>query len=183
MPLPEPPFWQLTEAFEPRATSARGVVPNGYLSGNVAAQACRNAGKRLCLTEEWVTACRGFQGRKYPYGDEYRPGACNVFRETHPAAKLHDDASRGHHDPRLNQVDEAGEPLLRVTGATATCRSEWGSDAAYDMVGNLDEWVDEPAGAFVGGFYARGTKEGCDARITSHPPQYFDYSLGVRCCR
>jgi hypothetical protein len=51
------------------------------------------------------------------------------------------------------------------------------------MVGNLDEWVDDPDGAFLGGFYARGTAEGCDARVGVHAPEYFDYSLGVRCCR
>jgi hypothetical protein len=49
------------------------------------------------------------------------------------------------------------------------------------MVGNLDEWVAD--GGFSGGFFSRGTREGCDARITSHPPEYFDYSLGARCCR
>jgi hypothetical protein len=51
------------------------------------------------------------------------------------------------------------------------------------MVGNLDEWVDDPRGAFLGGFYARATSNGCDARVSEHPPEYFDYSLGVRCCR
>jgi hypothetical protein len=51
------------------------------------------------------------------------------------------------------------------------------------MVGNLDEWVEEPSGEFMGGFYSRGTKEGCDAAITAHPTSYYDYSLGVRCCR
>ncbi len=51
------------------------------------------------------------------------------------------------------------------------------------MVGNHDEWVDEPRGAFLGGFYSRATREGCDSRISSHPPEYFDYSLGVRCCK
>jgi hypothetical protein len=43
--------------------------------------------------------------------------------------------------------------------------------------------VDEGAGAFAGGFYARATKAGCDAVITVHPKIYIDYSIGVRCCR
>ena len=51
------------------------------------------------------------------------------------------------------------------------------------MVGNLDEWVDEPGGAFLGGFYSRATQNGCEARVTEHPPEYFDYSTGARCCR
>jgi hypothetical protein len=50
------------------------------------------------------------------------------------------------------------------------------------MVDNLDEWVADPWGVFLGGFYARDTDSGCFARVRVHDPQYFDYSLGVRCC-
>ncbi|HSN99577.1 MAG TPA: hypothetical protein VLS89_14885, partial [Candidatus Nanopelagicales bacterium] len=63
------------------------------------------------------------------------------------------------------------------------CQSRWGSDAIHDMVGNLDEWVDDPDGAFAGGFYSRSTRAGCDALVTAHPRAYADYSTGVRCCR
>ena len=69
------------------------------------------------------------------------------------------------------------------TGETPDCKSEWGSDAIFDMVGNLDEWVDEPKGRFSGGFFSRSTREGCDASVTAHPRAYYDYSLGVRCCK
>ena len=181
--VPAPPDFQLTEDFEPRAESRASVTPNGYLSGNLAELACRNAGKRLCTLEEWVLSCRGEAGRKFPYGDRYEEGRCNVFREAHPAQILHGDMSTGHLDPRLNLVDGAAGPLLRKTGASEACRSVWGNDAAYDMVGNLDEWVDAPVGAFVGGFFSRSTREGCDAKVSSHPRAYFDYSLGARCCR
>ncbi len=180
--VPAPPDFQLSEDFEPRAESEAGVTPSGYMSGNVAEVACRNAGKRLCTLEEWVLACRGEQSRKFPYGDRYEEGRCNVFREAHPAQILHGDMSTGHLDPRLNLVEGATGPLLRKTGATESCKSAWGSDAIYDMVGNLDEWVDAPVGAFVGGFYSRSTREGCDSKVSSHPRAYFDYSLGVRCC-
>jgi formylglycine-generating enzyme len=181
--MPPLPNWQLQSSAKPQAVSAAGVIPNGFLSGVLAAEVCENAGKRLCKPDEWVLACRGQQGRKFPYGDTYEQGRCNVFRETHPAVLLHGNASIGHQDPRLNLAKFKGDRLLRPTGATQRCRSEWGDDAIYDMVGNLDEWVDEPTGAFQGGFFSRSTKEGCDARITVHPPEYFDYSLGVRCCR
>jgi formylglycine-generating enzyme required for sulfatase activity len=149
----------------------------------MSARACANAGKRLCKPAEWQMACRGAQGRKFPYGSEYTPGVCNVLRESHPAQLLHLNASINHTDPRLNLVEDADGRLLRPTGGSPQCRSEWGSDGAYDMVGNLDEWVEEPSGEFMGGFYSRGTKEGCDAAITAHPTSYYDYSLGVRCCR
>ena len=179
--VPPPEAFQLQHEFEPKATVLADVLPQGYLSGELADAACRRAGKRLCSHAEWLTACRGERSRNFPYGDKYQTGACNVFRDGHPAAILHGNASREHLDPRLGLVSSQDGPLLRRTGATASCRSDWGNDAVFDMVGNLDEWVAE--GFFVGGFYSRATRDGCEARITSHPPYYFDYSLGARCCR
>ncbi|MBI4701622.1 MAG: hypothetical protein HY744_10775, partial [Deltaproteobacteria bacterium] len=183
LPLPLLPAWQLSAALRPVARSELGVVPSGYVSGLVAEQACTSAGKRLCTVEEFVTACRGEKGTLFPYGADYEPGACNVFRPEHPAAILHGNASLGHLDPRLNRVRAGEGPLLRPAGATARCASRWGDDEIYDLVGNLDEWLDEPGGAFAGGFYARATRQGCEALITAHPRRYLDYSTGVRCCR
>jgi len=183
MPVPVPPSWQLSEEFSPKAEVRASVTPNGYVSGDAAARACAQAGKRLCTQEEWVTACRGEKNRKFPYGDKYEQGRCNVFRESHPALLLHGNPSINHLDPRLLKVKSNGKPLLRKTGETPDCKSEWGSDAIYDMVGNLDEWVDDPKGRFSGGFFSRSTREGCDSSVTAHPRSYYDYSLGVRCCR
>jgi hypothetical protein len=182
MPLPALPAWEREREFEPRAVVRKGVTPNGHTSGQQARTACRNAGKRLCTPSEWRVACGGERGYKYPYGPEYVSGQCNVFREGHPAAVLHDDASMGHADPRLNQVAVGGRPLLRRTGATPSCASRWGDDAVYDLVGNLDEWVEHPTGSFAGGFYSRSTRDGCDWRTSAHPDLYADYSTGVRCC-
>lgn len=185
MPLPELPQVQRTRSdYAPRAVSRAGVVPQGYLSQPQAKLTCERAGKRLCTESEWVTACKGEASRKFPYGSEFEAGKCNVYRPVHPAVTLHGASWYGHRDPRLNLVTEPLEgPLLRLTGATASCTSRWGTDLIYDMVGNLDEWVDDEAGLFVGGFYARSTREGCESRISSHSPIYYDYSTGTRCCR
>jgi hypothetical protein len=182
MPLPHLPSHQIQRDPVPMAVSRVGETPNGYLSGKVAVTACENAGKRLCTRDEWVRACRGSADWQFPYGEAYEPLACNIFRSTHPSGALHDDVTTGHLDPRLNLVADNQGPLLRATGATSRCASAWGDDALYDMVGNLDEWVDDPDGTFVGGFYARGKKDGCLSVVKSHPISYFDYSLGVRCC-
>jgi formylglycine-generating enzyme required for sulfatase activity len=182
-PMPWLPRWQRGAKLQSVAVSRIGARPNGYLTGLVAESACAAAGKRLCTLDEFTTACRGEDDTPFPYGDSYEDGACNVFRDDHPAAILHGNASIGHLDPRLNRVRAKGKPLLRETGATPRCRSRWGSDAVYDLVGNIDEWVDEEEGAFAGGFYSRSTRAGCDAVITAHPKQYLDYSTGVRCCR
>jgi hypothetical protein len=182
-PLPQIPIERLHDKPVPLAVARLGVRPSGYLTGLVAAAACGAAGKRLCSLDEFVTACRGEADTLFPYGDSYEDGVCNVFREEHPAALLHDNASIGHLDPRLNRVRSHGRPLLQHTGGSPACRSRWGDDAVYDMVGNLDEWVDEGAGAFAGGFYARSTRSGCEAVVTAHPKSYLDYSTGLRCCR
>jgi Sulfatase-modifying factor enzyme 1 len=175
--------WQKTHEPEPMAISRAGVVPNGYLSGIVASAACKNANKRLCTWDEWKTACRGEKDRQFPYGEEYAQGACNIFRRLHPAAELHDNPSIGHTDPRLNLVKDGADPLLRKTGATPRCKSEWGDEAAWDMNGNLDEWVEDDKGRFVGGFFSRSKRDGCESSVGAHPVTYFDYSTGVRCCR
>jgi Sulfatase-modifying factor enzyme 1 len=184
MPLPDLSTWQLGHAFEPKAVSAPGVVPQGYLSYYTARRACENAGKRLCTRDEWITACEGEHQTRFPYGPTYRSGACNIDRLYHPGFVLHGNASVGHLDPRLNLVVERGvDPVLRLTGATHGCVSRWGNDRIYDMVGNVDEWVDDEDGMFVGGFYSRATTKGCEAKVSVHAPGYFDYSLGTRCCR
>jgi sulfatase modifying factor 1 len=183
LPLPEPPPFQMQAYFDVKSIVLSGAVPNGYLNQAVAKRACENAGKRLCSEVEWVRACRGEQDRQFPYGDVYIQGKCNVFNGSHPAKILHGNTSLGHLDPRLNEFTHKGSPLLHATGSHPECKSRWGDDAVYDMVGNLDEWIDDPEGTFLGGFYARATKDGCLSRIGSHPTAYFDYSLGVRCCR
>ncbi len=188
LPLPPLPEHQ-RRSFSPRAVSAPGVLPQGYLTRASAERACQNAGKRLCQKEEWVRACRGARGTKHPYGDAFEPGKCNVFRSMHPAYELHGNSSVGHLDPRLHLVLEEGKsPLLELTGARASCTSLVGSspaaaaDVVYDMVGNLDEWIADDEGTFLGGFYSRSTREGCEAKIENHAPTYADYSLGTRCC-
>jgi hypothetical protein len=183
-PLPALSPWQRHHDYAPRAISRAGAVPQGYLSQVLARGTCQRAGKRLCTSEEWKLACRGETGQRFPYGNDYVAGRCNVGRATHPAFVLHGNSSMGHLDPRLNLVVEDGtDPLLRRAGSTEACVSRWGDDGLLDMVGNLDEWVDDEGGMFVGGFYARPTTQGCDAKITSHSGDYFDYSLGTRCCR
>jgi hypothetical protein len=185
MPLPELPLLQRTRRnYSPRAVSRGGVVPQGYLSQHLARQACQNAGKRLCTETEWITACRGEANRKFPYGDRFDGARCNVYRPIHPAWVLHGASWYGHRDPRLNLVQEAdGSPLLTLTGSMSGCAAAWGADRVYDLVGNLDEWIEDENGAFLGGFYARSTREGCEARVGSHAPAYYDYSTGSRCCK
>jgi formylglycine-generating enzyme required for sulfatase activity len=181
-PMPELSAAQASGKMTPKAVNRAGVVPSGHLTMSTSKAACEEAGKRLCTLEEWQRACRGEADQKFPYGPDYRAKSCNVFREDHPGHILFGNFSVGMQDPRMGTQQGAQGPLLRKTGQTSGCASRWGEDAIYDMVGNLDEWVDDPEGTFVGGFFSRATKEGCDTIVTAHAANYRDYSLGGRCC-
>jgi formylglycine-generating enzyme required for sulfatase activity len=175
------------------AVSIAGRKPQAYISGTQAARACANAGKRLCELDEWVRACRGPRGYAYPYGDQRRPDVCNDRYRTldaHPVQTLFERfAAKGSdrrqmweaewmNDPRLYDLPRSVEPA----GARAECRSEHG---VYDLVGNLHEWVADPEGTFVGGFFMDTFQngEGCGYRTRAHGVDYHDYSTGFRCCR
>ena len=182
--------YHLDGGWSPRAVSRRSVTPQGYVNKVIARAACAGAGKRLCTEQEWRTACRGQNNTRFPYGDEYRPGVCNINRQAHPAIILHGVAHDGVlNDPRLNTVGIEGQSLLYQTGgdpdAPVMCRSVWGSDFVYDMVGNIDEWVEGPDPMYLGGFFSRSTKEGCEYRNDRNKhkgPTYYNYSTGFRCC-
>jgi formylglycine-generating enzyme required for sulfatase activity len=174
------------------ALSVPGRKPQGYISGEQAARACGRAGKRLCAIDEWTRACRGAAGRRYPYGEKRRPDVCNDRfdrLDEHPVARLFDQvAPKGlprarmwepyfMNDPRLHELPRSVE----AAGARAECVSEAG---VYDLVGNLHEWVADPEGTFVGGFFMDTFQngEGCEYRTTAHRRSYHDYSTGFRCC-
>jgi Sulfatase-modifying factor enzyme 1 len=164
-----------------RAVSAPNAVPQGYITQVQADAACFEAGKRLCSRAEWEDACGGPSENTYPYGGERLPGVCNDARSQHPAVELFgttDDwiwSELGH--PCLNQLDDG----LAPTGSYDGCVSE---DGIFDMMGNLHEWVDDPAGTFKGGFYVDTVVNGngCLYTTTAHDVSHWDYSTGFRCC-
>ena len=165
-----------------RAVSHSGVTPQAYLSRNEALAACKAAHKRLCTEEEWATACQGRRPTTFPYGDTAKTGYCND-NGTAPLPALYpdnDDAAHGFepmNDPRLNQQPNS----LSRTGSHKRCTNSYG---VFDMVGNLHEWVDDPAGTFRGGYYldTHINGDGCHYRTVAHDASYHDYSTGFRCC-
>ncbi len=168
-----------------RAVSRAGVAPQAYISRNEADLACHESGKRLCLEAEWVQACEGKKPTTFPYGDERRAGYCNDEVKVSPLATIYPGQSGSDelytyepmNDPRLNQVPGT----LAATGRFEHCRSSWG---AYDMVGNVHEWVDDPGGTFLGGYYldTHLNGDGCHYKTVAHDADYHDYSTGFRCC-
>ena len=180
--LPELPAWQLSEPIRLIAISAPARIPSAYLDLAAAKLACHNAGKRLCQRNEWQMACRSQRATRHPYGVELDLARCNLAAPVSPTDILHGKGTVGERDPRLNLVEHHGRTLLRPTGSLLGCASPWEDDGVYDMEGNLDEWIDDPTGVFMGGFYGRETHWGCDQHIDVHAPDYYDYSIGARCC-
>ena len=164
-----------------RAVSLEGSVPQGYITQVQAAEACQEAGKRMCSDAEWLRACQGSGSTTYPYGDTLESQRCNDSRERHPVIEYFGTSEDwiwselGH--PCISQIPAS----LDITGSNDACASE---DGALDMMGNLHEWTSEPAGTFRGGFYADTeiNGPGCLYATTAHNVQHWDYSTGFRCC-
>jgi sulfatase modifying factor 1 len=170
-----------------KAVSKKGKVPQAHISQVEAAEACANAGKRLCSDDEWLSACKGKKPTTYPYGDEHKDGYCNdrgVSSFNHYYAPPGEEPPQALYswdnmnDPRLNQLPGT----LAPAGKFAKCRNSY---KVQDMVGNLHEWTSAKRGTFRGGYYLDTTLngEGCEYRTTAHDPSYHDYSTGFRCCK
>ena len=169
-----------------RAISEPNVVPQGYISEIQAQDACAHSGKRLCKPVEWRKACMGPEPTTYGYGQENEPGRCNDSGRS-PVVAMYAGSSdlgdRGQwnwdhmNDPSLNQM----HGTLAPTGSHEGCTNGYG---VYDMVGNLHEWVADPAGTFQGGYYqdTHMNGDGCSYKTMAHAAWYHDYSTGFRCC-
>lgn len=189
------------------ARSEPGVRPQAYISRIEAASACENAGKRLCSVTEWYRACRGTNDTTYPYGANFVAGRCNVGKP-HLLSIVHGkNAKAWQYDSHFNDPELDQRPgFLAATGEFSGCVSTYG---AYDLVGNLHEWVSDRVdasmaqklplndglrrrlrrntgkGAFMGGFFSTTNQHGrgCDFVTMAHEPAYHDYSTGFRCCK
>jgi sulfatase modifying factor 1 len=164
------------------ARSAPNAVPQAYVSGVMAASACANAGKRLCTDVEWTRACRGASDRVFPYGDEREPGVCNDARDAHPAVEYFGTSASWIWSELGNPCIGQQHDTVERTGAHAECVDD--SGRFFDLMGNLHEWIDDPAGTFRGGFYVDTALNGpgCLYRTTAHSTTHWDYSTGFRCC-
>lgn len=98
-----------------------GIAPSRSLTWFQAQQACVASGRALCTNGDWQAAAAGTPDpRDTDPGDDSEP--CNIWSNSKP--KLSAWAE-------LNQTTK--------TGAAPACKSAYG---AFDMVGNLWEWVD-----------------------------------------
>jgi hypothetical protein len=169
-----------------RAVSEPGVTPQAYISEMQAKEACGRSGKRLCKPVEWRRACMGPEKSTYGYGNNDEPKRCNDHGKSPVGILFGLSGEPGAqslwtwpkmNDPQLNQLPGT----LAKTGAFESCVNGYG---IHDMVGNIHEWVDDPEGTFLGGYYqdTHLNGDGCQYRTMAHAAWYHDYSTGFRCC-
>jgi len=128
---------------------------------------CGYLGGRLCSSKEWLAACRGTDGRKFPYGPEFQPSRCHV----------------GSYD--------APGPGGRTTIPVATIpECEGGLPGLFDMSGNVSEWVSDCKGdycKFRGAAYVGNEPvehfAGCGDVCSGNDKTLKSGTVGVRCCR
>ncbi len=155
------------------ATVGKHQVPAIRMSWFAARDACEAAGKRMCTEAEWLSACQGapaidddkdgafaddmVEGTTYPYDDLHQPGRCWDGR---PPTGF--------------------RPVY--TGEMPGCVTK---DGAYDMAGNVEEWVgDSPENAvLLGGAYdTTKDKARCYRRNDVYGAGYANRRTGFRCC-
>jgi len=164
-----------------RAVSIKGAVPQGYINGDQAANACKEAGKRLCTDTEWLRACRSANNYTYPYGNTRQPGVCNDARRVHPAVEYWKSSAQWVFSKIQHQCINQLPKSLAKTGSYSGCKTV---ENVFDMMGNLHEWTATASGIFRGGYYVDTYRNGngCLYRTTAHNTKHWDYSTGFRCC-
>ncbi|HET8935954.1 MAG TPA: MopE-related protein [Polyangiales bacterium] len=155
-----------------RACSRPGALPWTYVSYAAATAACAASGKRLCTGDEWQWACEGSGQSAYPYGSAYAADACNGA------------------DHDIDQDTDAGvENAVLATGSSSTCK---GPLNAYDLSGNVKEWVNQVGSGstsqnpiFVirgGSFESPRLGLTCQTSLSQAVGSSVLPGLGFRCC-
>jgi formylglycine-generating enzyme required for sulfatase activity len=199
-----PPYWT-GEAFPP----GQEDYPVVGVSWEQANRYCRWAGRRLPTEAEWEKACRGTDGRLYPWGDSWEAGRANVdpLSGSFLAGEMSQGGPRWIRAWSLLQATPAasGERGLRPVGSYLQGASPYG---ILDLAGNASEWVADrytftdysglptlnpSAGGSLGNHALRGSawydptgspawqedQSRCAARNSSHTA--FDLRVGFRC--
>ncbi|HSQ67694.1 MAG TPA: SUMF1/EgtB/PvdO family nonheme iron enzyme [Polyangiaceae bacterium] len=154
-----------------------GAKPSVMVTWKQAREACAAEGKRLCGEQEWTLACEGSERLPYPYGHARDADACNIDRP-HPNLD-----ERLLADPRTRDAEVARLDQREPSGAHASCVSPFG---AYDMTGNVDEWVVNESGrpyksGLKGGYWGR-VRNRCRPTTIAHDESFAFYQIGFRCC-
>lgn len=116
---------------------------------------CMEQGKFLCAKDQWMRACKGPEDFRFPYGNEYRTGACNTEGSLILASGAYDQCVSG-----FGVYDMSGNVF------------EWTSGSQWQNA------------VFGGHFASEGFASSCDFGLYPYPVGamgQMDYA-GFRCC-
>ncbi len=133
-----------------------------------AEQFCAFVGGRVCTEKEWLSACRGPEGRAFPYGNVFDLDACNVRSAT-------------------QKVEGRAGGTAPVASRP---RCEGGIEGLFDMAGNVAEWVGKCKGSYCkfrgAGFMSNDPVErfaACKGVCSGNDKSLKSSVVGIRCCR
>jgi formylglycine-generating enzyme required for sulfatase activity len=148
---------------------------------------CSERGKRLCNEDEWVRACKGPKGLRYPYGGKFESGRCNdVGKFIAPSWKVLGGWPNDAAKTEVSRLDQS-EP----SGTREGCVS---AEGVHDLTGNVAEWVVRTRqnetnyshvvkGCFWGRCFRVPHEPECDYVNFAHPAGFRSYEMGIRCCK
>jgi formylglycine-generating enzyme required for sulfatase activity len=164
----------------------KNTLPDFAMTAFEAEKLCESIKKRLCTHTEWLNACLGKDSLRYGYGNFWQKDACNDNTNT-----KYIPVNWG----KMNEGRDAWKSYAKTlykgkpSGSMEQCFVSEANDRVYDMIGNVREWVRDPAGyggyAFESSFW-HGTMQGpqgCGFVVRSHAPEFASYEVGTRCCK
>ena len=144
---------------------------------------CNSVGKRVCWDTEWISACKGKNNAKYPWGNDV-PGYIPGEFDSHLACNFGKQYVSGRDEYKIYRRDKkemARLDMREPSGSRQACKSAVG---AYDMTGNVEEWVrcKNKTGWCLAGRYWAQLRE-CKRIVRGHAPRWHYYETGFRCCK
>ena len=136
-----------------------GALPKTEIDWYKAKELCESLGKRLCGEDEWIRACHTSEtpGKYYRYS---------------------------YGDSFIMENCNIQNTKAVRSGSFKKCKSYYG---AFDMVGNVYEWVNPRAGKkptyALGGSWGEGAGATCYKAGAGYQPLYYQVHIGFRCCK
>ncbi|WP_437506592.1 SUMF1/EgtB/PvdO family nonheme iron enzyme [Sorangium sp. So ce1099] len=162
----------------------KGELPALLVSWREAVKLCEGVGKRLCTEDEFNFACEGEEMLPYTYGYERDPAKCNIDRPFRQRELTLYRYERCMKHPKCKAELERLDQRVPA-GSMPACVSPFG---AYDLNGNINEWVVRPGrkspdrSGLKGGWW--GPMRGrCRPTVGFHKEEDYGYEQGFRCCK
>ncbi|NUO52379.1 MAG: SUMF1/EgtB/PvdO family nonheme iron enzyme [Polyangiaceae bacterium] len=169
------------------APNKKGEKPILMQSSDDGQKWCEERGKRLCNEDEWVRACKGPKGSRYPYGAKFESGRCNdVGKFIAPSWKTLGSWPSDAAKAEVQKLDQS-----EASGTREGCVS---AEGVFDLTGNVAEWVVRTRenvtnyshvvkGCFWGRCFRVPHEPECDYVNFAHPAGFRSYEMGIRCCK